>query len=166
MKYLLLLIALTNIINAQNFSKQKLLGSWELSAAKVNQTIAFVHYIGKKRNEVLTLLFNPQGQMKVVNTGEIYNYETPKGALQIYETKVYRGDYVVKRKNHYDLFKIIGTVEGCYRVKLIEKKIPGYNPHRDMKMCKISNLPEPTYQESVSKYLTDTTFYAHSNLRY
>jgi len=139
-------------LQAQSFSKQRLLGSWEISSAKINKTVAFGNYIGKERNEVLELLFNPQGQMKVVKTGEIYNYEVVGGQLKIYDTKIYGNDYRVKRKNRYDLFKIIGSYEGCKLVKLMKKKIPGYNPKRDLKMCKISNMPQPTYQESISKY--------------
>jgi len=151
-KLIFAILAITLSLNAQNFTKHNLLGSWELSSAKLNKTVAFGNYIGKERNEVLELLFNPQGLMKVVKTGEVYNYEVVRGQLKIYETKVYRGNYKVKRKNRYDLFKIIGSVEGCKRVKLMKKKIPGYNPKRDLKMCKISNLPKPTYDESISKY--------------
>ena len=125
---------------------------WEISSAKLNKTVAFGNYIGKERNEVLELLFNPQGQMKVVKTNEVYNYEVIQGQLKIYDTKVYRNDYRVKRKNRYDLFKIIGSFEGCKLVKLMKKKIPGYNPKRDLKMCKISNMPQPIYQENISKY--------------
>ena len=149
---MLITVLLGTLLNAQSFSKQKLLGEWELSSAKINKTVAFGHYIGKQRNEVLELLFNPQGLLKVVKTGEIYNYEVIHGELVMYETKVYRDDYKVKRKNQYDAFKVIGNVEGCLLVKLVKKKIPGYNPNRDLKMCKIANLPQPTYQESIEKY--------------
>ena len=138
MKIITLLIMVLISIQAQNFSKQKLLGSWELSTAKANRTVAFGNYIGKERNEVLEILFNPQGQMKVVQTGEVYNYEVIRGNLKIYDTKLHRDNYVVKRKSRYDLFKIIGSFEGCALVKLVEKKIPGYNPKRDLKMCKVS----------------------------
>ncbi len=152
MKYILITILFGILLNAQSFSKQRLLGEWELSSAKLNKTVAFGNYIGKQRNEVLELLFNPQGLLKVVKTGEVYNYEVLHGELVIYETKVYRGAYKVKRKNQYDAFKVIGNVDGCLRVKLTKKKIPGYNPNRDLKMCKISNLPQPTYQERIEKY--------------
>lgn len=152
MKLLLLTLLAIISLNAQSFSKQKILGTWEVSSAKLNKSIAFGNYIGKKRNEVLTLLFNPQGQMKVVQTGEVYNYETVQGQLKIYETESYRNNYKVKRKNRYDLFKVIGSYEGCNLVKLMKKKIPGYNPKRDLKMCKISNYPQATYQNNISKY--------------
>ena len=151
-KLMPIILAITLSLNAQNFTKQNLLGMWELSSAKLNKTVAFGNYIGKERNEVLELLFNPQGQLKVVKTGEVFNYEVIQGQLKIYETEVYGNDYRVKRKHRYDLFKIKGSVEGCKLVKLMKKKIPGYNPKRDLKMCKISNYPQPTYQESISKY--------------
>ena len=152
MKFITLLLLTLISLQAQNFTKQDLLGMWEISSAKLNKTIAFGNYIGKERNEVLELLFNPQGQMKIVKTGEVYNYEVVQGQLKIYETEVYGDDYRVKRKDHYDLFKIINSFEECKLVKLMKKNIPGYNPKRDLKMCKISNLPQPTYQESISKY--------------
>ncbi len=151
MKFITLLLFTLVSLQAQNFSKQELLGSWEISSVKQNKTISFLDFIGKKRNEVLELLFNPQGQMKIVKTGEVYNYEVVKGQLKIYDKK-YKNNYRVKRKTYYDLFKIIGSFESCKLVKLVEKKIPGYNPKRNLKMCKISNLSQPTYQENISKY--------------
>lgn len=152
MKFIVLVLITLVSLNAQSFSKQGLLGTWEISTAKPNKPIAFGNYIGKKRNEALTLLFNPQGQMKVVETGEVYNFETVQGQLKIYDTKIYKNNYQIKRKNRYDLFKVIGSYEGCHLAKLMAKKIPGYNPKRDLKMCKISNYPQATYQENISKY--------------
>jgi len=152
MKYLLLLITLTSIINAQSFSKQMLLGEWELSSAKLNTAVFFGRYVSKHRNSTLTLLFNKTGFLKVAQTGEVYNYEVVQGQLKIYETKEYKYGYKVRRKSQYDLFKIVGRVDGCLEVKLTKKKIPGYKPNRNLKMCKLSNFPQPTYQESVSKY--------------
>jgi len=152
MKFITLLLFTLLSLQAQNFTKQGLLGSWEISSAKLNQTVAFGNYIGKERNEVLELLFNQQGQMKILKTDKVYQYEVTQGELRIYEVKVYRNNYKVKNKNRYDSFKIIGSVEGCNLVKLMKKKIPGYNPKRDLKMCKISNFPQPTYRENISKY--------------
>lgn len=152
MKYLLLFITLASIINAQNFSKQTLLGEWELSSAKLNTAVFFGRYVNKHRNSTLTLLFNKTGFLKVAETGEVYNYEVVKGELKIYETKEYKNGYKVRRKSQYDLFKIVGRVDGCLEVKLTKKKIPGYKPNRNLKMCKLSNAPVPTYQENVSKY--------------
>jgi hypothetical protein len=152
MKLITLLLFITLSLQAQNFSKKTLLGSWALSSAKMNATVAFGKYIGKKRNEVLELRFNSQGLMKVVESGDVYNYEVINGELKIYDTKIYRNDYRVKRKQRYDLFKIVGNVEGCLEVKVVKKKIPGYTSRNNLKMCKISNLPTPTYQDSISKY--------------
>jgi len=152
MKYLLLLITLTSIINAQSFSKQTLLGEWELSSAKLNSAVFFGRYVSKHRNSTLTLLFNKTGFLKVAQTGEVYNYDVVQGELKIYETKEYKYGYKVRRKSQYDLFKIVGRVDGCLEVKLTKKKIPGYKPKRNLKMCKLSNFPQPTYQENISKY--------------
>ena len=88
----------------------------------------------------------------MAQTSEVYNYEVVQGELKIYETKEYKNGYKVRRKSQYVLFKIVGRVDGCLEVKLTKKKIPGYKPKRNLKMCKLSNFPEPTYQESVSKY--------------
>ncbi|QOY53245.1 hypothetical protein [Candidatus Sulfurimonas baltica] len=152
MKLFISLIFVLVSLQAQNFTKQNLLGSWELSSAKLNQIVSFGKYIGKNRNEVLELLFNPQGLMKVVSTGDVYNYEVVQGQLKIYETKVYRNNYQIKRKSRYDLMKIVGSFEGCEVVKIVEKKIPGYKQKYDLKMCKTSNLPQPTYQSEISRY--------------
>jgi hypothetical protein len=125
---------------------------WELSSVELNLTVAFGTYIGKKRGEILKLVFNPQGRLKVLNTGDIYNYEIDDGELKIYQTKVYRDNYKIKSKYRYDLFKIVKTFEGCKEVKVTKKKIPGYTSRYNLKMCKISNIPQPTYQESISTY--------------
>lgn len=152
MKLITLLLLTLLSLQAQNFSKQNLLGSWELSSSQINSSVAFGTYIGKTRNEVLELLFNTQGQMKVLKSGDVYNYEVINGELKIYDTKVYNKNYQVKRKSRYDLMKIVGTFEGCYKVKIVQKKIPGYKSKYDLKMCKSSNYPQPTYEDSVSKY--------------
>jgi len=152
MKNIIVLLLLTFSLHAQSFTKQKLLGSWELSSAKINATVAFGKYLGKQRNEVLELRFNKQGLMKVVETGDVYNYEVVNGELKIYETKVYRGEYKVKQKHRYDLFKIVGNIEGCQEVKVVKKKIPGYTSRYNLKMCKMANMPQPTYQQNISDY--------------
>ena len=139
-------------LQAQNFSKQKLLGSWELSSVKLNSFVAFGKYIGTQRGETIELVFNQQGRVKVLQTGDVYNYEVINGELKIYETKIYRNNYKVKNKHRYDLFRVVGEFEGCDKVKVVKKKIGGYTSRHKLKMCKISNLPQPTYQESISKY--------------
>ena len=152
MKLLLTLILAFISLQAENFTKEKLLGSWELSSAKTNSSVAIGTYTGKKRNETLELRFNTKGQMKIVQTGDVYNYEVIQGQLKFYDTKVYRNDYRVKRKNRYDLLKIVGDAEGCLEVKVVKKKIPGYTSRNNLKMCKTANYPQATYNENISKY--------------
>ena len=152
LKQIILILVTLATLQAQNFSKQTLLGMWELSSVNLNATVAFGTYLGKERGEVLQLLFNPQGRVKVLSTDDVYNYAVQNGELVIYQTKVYRNNYKIKNKNRYDLFKIVQTFEGCQEVKVIKKKIPGYTSKYNLKMCKISNLPQPTYQENISKY--------------
>ena len=152
MKIITLFLFTLFTLNAQSFSKQMLLGEWELSSAKLNTAVFFGRYVSKHRNSTLTLLFNKTGFLKVAQIGEVYNYEVVQGQLKIYETKEYKNGYKVRRKSQYDLFKIVGSVDGCLEVKLTKKKIPGYKPNRNLKMCKLSNFPQPTYQESISKY--------------
>ena len=152
MKLFLSLLFIYASLQAQSFSKQNLLGSWELSSVKLNSTVAFGKYLGKQRGETLQLLFNPQGLMKVTSTGDVYNYEVIQGELKIYETKVYRNNYEVKQKNRYDLFKIVANAEGCKEVKITQKKIPGYKSRNNLKMCKVASYPTPTYQSNVTDY--------------
>jgi len=141
MRLLLLLLTLFASLHSQNFSKRLLLGTWELSSVKLNATISFGKYLGKQRGEILELVFTPQGSLKVLNNGDVYNYEIVSGTLKIYETKVYKNNYKVKNKNRYDLFKIVGNFEGCKEIKIVKKKIPGYTSRNNLKMCKIAKFP-------------------------
>lgn len=152
MKYLLLTFFIFFSLDAQSFSEDTLQGRWELSSAQANKSVAFINYIGQERNEVLELLFNKRGQMKILKTDEVYNYEIKQGKLKVYETKVYKNNYIVKQKHRYDLFQIIGSIDGCKLVRLEKKKIPGYNPKRDLKMCKIANYPKVIYQDDKTRY--------------
>ena len=152
MKTVLFILLTLVALQAQSFSKHTLLGSWELSSVKLNATVAFGKYLGRQRGEVLELVFNAQGRVKVLSTGDVYNYEVENGQLKIYETKVYKNNYKVKNKHRYDLFKIVGNFEGCKELKVVKKKIPGYTSRNNLKMCKISNLPQPRYEENISKY--------------
>ena len=152
MKLLLAALVLSITVFAQNFSTRQMPGVWELSSSKLNRTVSFGKDLGKERNGMWRLLFNPQGKLKVEDTGSVYNYEIINGQLKIYETKVYRNNYKVKNKNRYDLMKIVGNYEGCYLVKIVKKKIPGYKSRYDLKMCKVENYPQPVVQPSVSDY--------------
>ena len=146
MKFLLLLALLITTSFAQEFSKQNITGVWEISSAKLNQSISFGKYIGRDRGEVLELVFNRQGRVKVLNTEDVYNYEVINGELKIYESKFYKNNYEVKQKNRYDLFKIVGEADGCQELKIIKKKIPGYKSGHNLKACKIQELPQPVMQ--------------------
>jgi len=152
MKLILALVLLSTTIFAQNFSKRSITGLWELSSAKLNRTVAFGKYLGKTRGETIQLLFNVQGRLKVLKNGDIYNYEIVNGELKIYESKFYRNNYEIKQKNRYDLFKIVGNVEGCQEWKITKKKIPGYKSRHNLKACKIQGLPQPTVQVSSEDY--------------
>jgi len=153
MKKVLLLCLTLLTLNAENFSKQKLMGLWELSSSHVNSTVVFGTYIGKQRAEVLEMRFNPQGVLQVEKGKDLYNYEVVKGELMIYVYKKNRNSYELRyAKSKHDLFKIVGKVDGCLKVKVVKKKIPGYKSRYDLKMCKISNYPKATYQDSISNY--------------
>ena len=128
------------------------MGTWEVTSSKLNRSVGFGNLYKSERNGVITLLFNSTGLLKIVDTGEVYNYEVIKGELKIYDTKVYKNNYKVKRKNRYDLFKIVGNVEGCKQVKVVEKKIPGYKSKYDLKMCKTEEYPRATYQRDIRDY--------------
>jgi len=143
MKLLILFTLLYASLFAQEFSKSNILGFWEFSSAKLNHSISFGKYIGQKRGEVLTIAFNPQGRLKVLSTGDVYNYEIINGELKIYE---------IEQKNRYDLIKIVAEVEECYEVQVITKKIPGLKSNTNYKACKIQEFPQPTVQVSPQDY--------------
>jgi len=139
LKYLLILFFTLNL-NAATFTKEKLIGTWELSSEKINSTVSFGSHIGKKRNEIIILKFSRNGILKT-NLNQTFNYEVKNGTFVIYKTKIYKNDFRVKNKNRYDQLKIIGTKEDCYKVKVIKKKIPGYKSKNNYKMCKVENYP-------------------------
>ena len=60
-----------------------------------------------------------------------------------------KNDYVVKRKNRYDLMQITGHLAGCHVVKTITKKLTGIKKKEGFKMCKIEEMPKPTYQRGI-----------------
>ena len=152
MRTLFIALLLFNNLFGAGFSKHMLLGSWEISSSKSNSFVSFGKYIGTKRNETLQLLFNPRGFVKVVETGDVYNYEVENHKLKIYETRVTRHGYQIRYKNRYDLFQIIGSVDGCLKIKVVKKKIQGLRPKEALKMCKISNYPRATYRDNIDKY--------------
>ena len=72
--------------------------------------------------------------------------------MKTYETKVYKNGYKVKRKNRYDLMEMTGHLEGCHVVKTITKKLTGMKKKEGFKMCKIEEMPTPTYQRGIEDY--------------
>ena len=152
MKKIVWLALACGVLYGGVFSKHMLLGSWEISSSKLNSPIAFGKYIGTKRNETLELLFSPRGEVKIVETGDVYNYEIESGKLKIYETKKTKHGYKIRFKSHYDIFKIVGRVDGCLKVKVVEKKIIGLKPKEEMKMCKISSYPQSVYNDDMKRY--------------
>jgi len=152
MKILLMALLFSISVYAQSFSERTILGVWEISSVKTNGFISFGTEIGKERREVWTLMFNRHGRLKVQETGKVYNFEVIGGKLKIYETKVYKNGYKIKRKNRYDLMQITGRLEGCYVVKTTVKKLTGIKKKEGFKMCKVEEMPTPTYQRSIEDY--------------
>ncbi len=152
MRALILALLLTTVVFGQNFNKRNIVGVWEISSVKTNGFVSFGTEIGKERREVWTLVFNRHGRLKVQETGKVYNFEVVSGKLKIYESKVYKNGYVVKRKNRYDLMEMSGRLEGCSVVKTTVKKLTGIKKKNGFKMCKIEEMPTPTYQRGIEDY--------------
>ena len=137
----IILIAVT--LNGQAFSKNNILGVWEVSSLKANGFTVFGSDFSRKRGEVYTLVFNKYSKVKNQTTNTIYNYEIVNGKLKIYKNKKYKySNYEVKDKRHYDLFKIDSLYKNCYKVKIIKKKIPGYYRKNGYKWCKVQEYPK------------------------
>ena len=152
MRLLLATLLFTLTLSAQSFSERTILGVWQISSVKTNGFISFGKEIGKERRETWTLIFNREGRLKVQETGTVYNYEIVGGKLKIYETRVGYNGWETKRKNLYDLMQIDGRYEGCYVVKTKVKKITGIKKKDGFKMCKVEEMPTPTYQRGIEDY--------------
>ena len=152
MRLLVSILMISFTLYGANFSQSNMPGVWEISSAKTNGTFSFGKDIAKQRGDVWELLFNPQGMLKVTNTGSVYNYEIVGGKLKIYETKVYHNGYKIKQKYRYDLFEITRRFEGCYLIKVVTKKIPGLKKKDGMKICKVEQYPQPVVQRSSTDY--------------
>ena len=140
MKLFLLTLLSLQTLFAQGFSVHKLLGNWEISSSKENSFISFGHYVGRDRGESLELMFNNHGRVKVVNTRDVYTYEIKNSQLKIIELrKGYNNQ--LQKTYRYDLFKIVGRVDGCYKVKVTKKKITGLTSRHPLKMCKVASYP-------------------------
>ena len=136
----IILIAIT--LNAQVFTKNNILGVWEVSSLKHNGFTSFGSEFSRSRGETYTLVFNKKAKVKNQTTNTIYNYEIANGKLKIYKSKKYKYGNVIKDKRHYDLFKINSSYENCFKVKIIKKKIPGYYKRAGYKWCKVQEYPK------------------------
>ena len=152
MRFLLMSLLLTLSLHAQSFSQHSILGVWKISSQSANGFISFGKDIGTQRREAWTLIFNREGRLKVQETGSVYNYEIVGGKLKIYMTRVGYNGYITKRKSQYDLMQITGRFEGCPVVTTTVKKITGIKKKKGIKMCKIEEMPRPTYQRGIEDY--------------
>jgi len=152
MRLLLIALFLTLTLQAESFSSRTILGVWQISSLSPNGFIYFGKDIGKERRESWTLMFNREGRLKVQETGSIYNYEVVSGKLKIYMTRVGYNGHISKRKNQYDLMEITSHFEGCPLVKVKIKKITGVKRKEGFKMCKVEEMPTPTYQRGIEDY--------------
>jgi len=141
-----LILSFTTLLQAQSFSKNNILGVWEVSSKKLNGFTSFGKEFSKNRGEAYTLIFNKKGLVKNATTGTIYNYEIINGNLKIYQIKTYKYNYKKKDKNHYDLWAITGSYENCSIAKIVKKKLTGYYRKEGYKFCKIQNYPQPTFK--------------------
>jgi len=153
MNKLLLLLFLSLTIYAKPYTKQSILGVWEVSSKKINGFTTFGKDFSTTRGESYILVFNKKGLVKNKNTGSIYNYEIIQGKLKIYETKTYRNNYKVKDKVRFDLWEMSAYFENCPTAKIITKKMMGYyNKKRAYKWCKIEDYPQATFQTDIENY--------------
>ncbi len=154
MRFLILFFIFTFSLSAQHFTQAEMPGVWTVSPKKANGFISFGKDIGKERREKWHILFNPNGKLKVQETGSVYNYEIVNGMLKIYETKVYSRGYEVRQDTvgRYDLMKIERPYEGCVQVKWHKKKIQGLKLRDGIKMCKTEAFPQPVYQRTVDDF--------------
>ena len=144
---LLLMLSFTTLLQAQSFSKNNILGVWEVSSKKLNGFTSFGKEFSKNRGEAYTLIFNKRGLVKNTTTNSIYNYEIINHQLKIYQTKkTYKYNYKKKDKKHYDLWAISGSFENCSVAKIVKKKLTGYYRKDGYKWCKVQNYPQPTFK--------------------
>ncbi len=131
------------ILNAKGYTKQSILGVWEVSSLKSNGFTSFGKEFSTNRGESYTLIFNKNGFVKNQTTNTIYNYEVINGELKIYQTKTYKYGNQIKDKRHYDIWKISGVFKNCYKSKIIKKKITGYYRKEGYKWCKVQGYSHP-----------------------
>ncbi|MCF6339946.1 MAG: hypothetical protein L3J10_04230 [Sulfurimonas sp.] len=147
-----LILSFTTLLQAQPFSKNNILGVWEVSSKKMQGFTSFGKEFSTTRGQSYILIFNKHGFVKNKTTGSIYNYEIINGKLKIYQTKIYKNNYKIKDKKHYDLWAITGSFENCSVAKIVKKKLTGYYRKDGYKFCKIQNYPQPTFQSEGFKF--------------
>ena len=147
-----LLLSFTTILQAQSFSKNNILGVWEVSSKKMQGFTSFGKEFSTTRGQSYILIFNKHGFVKNKTTGSIYNYKIINGKLKIYQTKIYKNNYKIKDKKHYDLWAMSGSFENCSVAKIMKKKLTGYYHKDGYKFCKIQNYPQPTFRSENFKF--------------
>ena len=153
MKKMVFLITMTAYLFGFQINLQLITGEWVIEGYKPNQTIYFADYIGKKRNETLTLFFNRRGKVKVIETGKIYNYEITNGKLKVYKSRFYGNNHEVKERSRYNLLTFTPLPDGCYRMKTVVQKMPlSISRKEGVKICKTSNYPVATTQVSRERF--------------
>lgn len=153
---IVVLISLTTIsLNAESFTKNNILGKWEVSAVKYNNYVSFAKYIAKTRGEKIHLIFNPHMKMKIKETKETFEYEILNGKLKIYEIKhTARGNKIDKQTTpwKYDMYYLEKPFEGCHVMKTETKKLLGLKKKDGVKICKIEDYPTATFNVDIKDY--------------
>ena len=147
MKTLILMILLSiSSLYAQSFTKNNVLGVWEVSAKNDLRGFAvFGKDFSTTRGLAYTLIFSKNNKVKNKTTGEIYHYEILKNnQLKIYKIKTYK-NYKKRDNIHYDIFKISKSFENCQLIKITKKKITGYYRKEGYKWCKVQDYPKATF---------------------
>jgi len=149
MKFIILtLIAITSVLNAQSFNN--ITGTWYITSPKEYKSVSFANDRNGERGGKLTLEFNREGKIRVNESGKIYAYRVKSGKLQIAKD---RRQFDLKRKNRWDIIKVIGRLDnGCLHVKYEKKGLGGYSARDGYKMCKIEDMPKPTYVREPYKF--------------
>jgi hypothetical protein len=125
------------------YSKQSILGVWEVSSLKLNGFTSFGKEFSQTRGEVYRLVFSKTNKVKNENTGTVYNYEVVNGELKIYQLSKYGDNYKIKNPHRYDVWKFSGDFGSCTVSKVVTKKIPGYYRKEGYKWCQVEDYPQP-----------------------
>lgn len=131
------LVALSLYGQGDKFTYSNIVGQWEISPIR-GTTIAFgAEYAN---DTYFTIDFDRRGEASVHQTQKKYHYLIENGNLLISE-------YPPTRKGKFrgpsDVIEIVGTFQGCQRVKYAKKGIAGVSSRNSFKACKIKR--EPVY---------------------